>query len=201
MIHAAQAVNETGQETRARIAQAAISLFARNGFHGSSMREIAEIAKVTKPVLYYYFGSKEQLYVAMAEECYARCNGYLSQAIPKSGPFRKRLRKLVVEHFNYLVREEDIARMLYVVAFAPQKGAPGVNLWELEQPHMDILRGVIRDGIRDGEVRDVSQEDAALLLLGMINIHLMGLVILGEAPTEQEIEQIVSIFADGVCVR
>jgi AcrR family transcriptional regulator len=39
-------------------------VFARSGYHSSSMDEIAELADVSKPMLYAYFGSKEGLYVA-----------------------------------------------------------------------------------------------------------------------------------------
>ena len=41
---------------------AAMELFARKGYTGSSIREICQAAGVTKPVLYYHFRSKEQLY-------------------------------------------------------------------------------------------------------------------------------------------
>ena len=114
------ATASTTQETRSRIAQAAIELFATHGFDGTSVREIAEAAGVTKPVLYYHFGSKEDLYLAMVRECYTRCWNYIAQATDRRGSFRERLRALVAAHFNYFNREKDTARLLYTVAFAPQ---------------------------------------------------------------------------------
>ena len=56
-----------GQETRLRIIETAIPLFARLGFENTSTREIAVAAGVNPPALQYYFDSKEGLYRACAE--------------------------------------------------------------------------------------------------------------------------------------
>ena len=53
--------------TRARLLRAAITCFARHGFDGTSMREIADAANVAQQLITYHFGSKEQLWVAVAE--------------------------------------------------------------------------------------------------------------------------------------
>jgi len=198
---AVSGVRTSTDGTRSRIAQSAIRLFATHGYDGTSVREIAEAAGVTKPVLYYHFGSKEQLYVAMIEECYERFIGHIEQATRSKRPFRERLRELVAAHFDYFVHEENTARMLYMVAFAPQKSSPRVDLSKLEQPHLDLLAGVIRDGIQTGEVRAVPALGAAVLLLGMLNIHMMALVVVGDRPTTEDVDQIVSTFADGVVKR
>lgn len=189
------------EETRSRITEAAIRLFANHGYDGTSVREIAEAAGVTKPVLYYHFGSKERLYVAMIEECYARCRTHITRVTRRGRPFRDQLRELVAAHFAYFAREENTARMLYTVAFAPQRNSPKVDLRELEQPHLELLASIIRDGIQMGEVRPVPVLDAAVLLLGMLNIHLMGQVVVGDRPGAADVNQIVSIFADGVAAR
>ncbi len=55
-------------ERREQILDVAIQVFARNGFHGSSMNDIADAAGVTKPVLYQHFDSKQDLYLALLDE-------------------------------------------------------------------------------------------------------------------------------------
>jgi AcrR family transcriptional regulator len=56
-----------GEETRGRILDAALELFAASGFEGASTRAIAESAGVNLPAIQYYFGSKEGLYRAVVE--------------------------------------------------------------------------------------------------------------------------------------
>jgi AcrR family transcriptional regulator len=60
--------NHRGEETRGRILEAAIDLFAASGFEGASTRTIAERAGVNLPAIQYYFGSKEGLYRAVVEQ-------------------------------------------------------------------------------------------------------------------------------------
>ena len=53
---------------REQILDVAVEVFARNGFHGASMNDVAEAAGVTKPVLYQHFDSKQDLYMALLDE-------------------------------------------------------------------------------------------------------------------------------------
>jgi AcrR family transcriptional regulator len=59
---------QRGEETRGRILEAALELFAASGFEGASTRTIAEQAGVNLPAIQYYFGSKEGLYRAVVEQ-------------------------------------------------------------------------------------------------------------------------------------
>jgi TetR/AcrR family transcriptional regulator, regulator of cefoperazone and chloramphenicol sensitivity len=60
--------HQRGEETRGRILDAALDLFAASGFDGASTRTIAERAGVNLPAIQYYFGSKEGLYRAVVEQ-------------------------------------------------------------------------------------------------------------------------------------
>jgi TetR/AcrR family transcriptional regulator, regulator of cefoperazone and chloramphenicol sensitivity len=66
--HFRPAAHQRGEETRARILEAALELFANSGFEGASTRTIAEQAGVNLPAIQYYFGSKEGLYRAVVEQ-------------------------------------------------------------------------------------------------------------------------------------
>jgi TetR/AcrR family transcriptional regulator, regulator of cefoperazone and chloramphenicol sensitivity len=62
------AAQPRGEETRGRILDAALELFAASGFDGASTRTIADRAGVNLPAIQYYFGSKEGLYRAVVEQ-------------------------------------------------------------------------------------------------------------------------------------
>jgi AcrR family transcriptional regulator len=64
---AAEGGYQRGEETRARIIEAAVELFGRHGFEGASTRDIARLAGVNAPALQYYFDNKEGVYLACAE--------------------------------------------------------------------------------------------------------------------------------------
>ena len=60
-------IQEYREEVRKKIVEAAYSLFLHKGYHGTTMRAIADILGVTKTALYQYFPGKEDLYAAVAE--------------------------------------------------------------------------------------------------------------------------------------
>jgi TetR/AcrR family transcriptional regulator len=57
----------TISNARERLLETAIGMFAEKGYAGTSVREIVEQAGVSKPVLYYYFNSKEGLFLAILD--------------------------------------------------------------------------------------------------------------------------------------
>lgn len=62
------------QDTRANLLQAAVAVFAEAGLNGSSVSRIARLANSHDRMIYYYFGSKEGLFVAALEEIYRQYN-------------------------------------------------------------------------------------------------------------------------------
>ncbi|HYE47316.1 MAG TPA: CerR family C-terminal domain-containing protein [Caulobacter sp.] len=64
-----------GEAARQRILDAALAAFGEGGFKGATTRQIAEAAGVNLPALKYYFGGKEGLYLACAEEIVERYRG------------------------------------------------------------------------------------------------------------------------------
>jgi AcrR family transcriptional regulator len=59
------------ERTRQEILDVALSEFARNGYSGARVDEIAARTRTTKRMIYYYFTSKEQLYIAVLERAYS----------------------------------------------------------------------------------------------------------------------------------
>ena len=70
-----------GEETRARIVEAALEVFAAEGFAKASTRRIAAQAGVNPPALQYYFDSKEGLHRACADVIIAHCSAVLDPAL------------------------------------------------------------------------------------------------------------------------
>ncbi len=109
-------------EVARHIARTAARLFAERGYDATSVREIVEAAGVTKPTLYYHFGSKEGLAQAVLTrpmtEFVARLTAHLDEADPVEGlvaHFRT--------HFEFLREDPDRGRFYYALAFGPHKSS------------------------------------------------------------------------------
>src|SRR5580700_8193974 len=65
-------------DTRARIQQIALELFAQHGYERTSLREIAERLGVTKAALYYHFKSKEDIVLSFTEDYFDRLDALIA---------------------------------------------------------------------------------------------------------------------------
>ncbi len=108
--------------TAASLARVAARLFAERGFDATSVREIAEAAGVTKPTLYYHFGSKQGLGEAILTRPMARMTqqllGLAGETAGRADPVR-RLEAIFQLNLDFVVAEPDRARFLYAVCFGP----------------------------------------------------------------------------------
>src|SRR5579862_557252 len=71
---------EHGRDTRSRLRELALSLFAEQGYEKTSLREIAEQLGVTKAALYYYFKSKEDIVRSLVEDYVAELDTLIAWA-------------------------------------------------------------------------------------------------------------------------
>jgi AcrR family transcriptional regulator len=77
------AVQARGEDTRRRILETALDLFAAQGYEGASTRQIAEGAGVNLPAIQYYFGNKEGLYRAIIEDIAAETDRHMASLAPR----------------------------------------------------------------------------------------------------------------------
>lgn len=159
--------------TREIIAKTAIRLFAENGYAGTSIRDIVEAAGVTKPVLYYYFKSKEELYRLLIHDIYNEWLPQLREHIQAPLDFHVRLRNLVDYYLDYKNEEdEDAIRFVYVAAFGPRAHSQMTEILSLEEQHMDLLKQFFQEGIDTGCIHPAPIDDIAIHFFGTMMMHI-----------------------------
>jgi AcrR family transcriptional regulator len=90
-------------QRRQQLFEVARERFAQQGFHATSMDEIAEAAGVTKPVLYQHFPSKRALYVELLEETGRQLLSTLADATARAGSPRERVELGFRAYFRFAV--------------------------------------------------------------------------------------------------
>jgi AcrR family transcriptional regulator len=95
------------------ILEVAGQAFAREGYHSASMAEIAQLADVSKPMVYAYFGSKEELYIAYINRMGRELLDRLLRAIGEHDPPMARLRIRVAEFLAFVEEYRDGWRVLF----------------------------------------------------------------------------------------
>ena len=98
---------------REQILDVALVVFARAGFHGTSMNDVAEAAGVTKPVLYQHFDSKRDLYQALLDEVGARLLNSISKAAAEATDGRSQTELGYRAYFRWVAEDHDAFRLLF----------------------------------------------------------------------------------------
>ncbi len=141
--------------TRAELLEMATAAFSESGFTGTSVDEIAMRTRTTKRMIYYYFGSKEGLYVAVLEQAYLGIRE-AERGLDVAGlaPLEavRRLAELTYDHhleheaFIRLVAVENVHHGRFIRRLD--------SLREASRPALGILEDVLARGCADGVFRD-----------------------------------------------
>jgi AcrR family transcriptional regulator len=156
-----------GEDVRARLLAGATALFARKGYAATTVREIVAAAGVTKPVLYYYFGSKEGLYLELMKSPHERFLAMLDETSGRGGSAFDRIRALLMRHHDMFLLHLEVARIAYGVYFGPPQGAPFFDFDDFQLKLMDRIGALVREGIAAGELRDGDAEAMTLAILAL----------------------------------
>jgi AcrR family transcriptional regulator len=171
------------ERTQANILQVAEAEFGEKGLAGARIDEIAEATRTSKRMIYYYFGSKEGLYLAVLEEAYRRVRDIESELKLQDLEPEEALRRLVaftfdhhLDHENYirLVMSENIHRGQYL--------AQSPRIQELNVPAIAAIRNLYERGIAAGLFRkgldpvDIHASISALSFFNVSNRHTFGLI-------------------------
>jgi AcrR family transcriptional regulator len=141
--------------TRRDIIAVATAEFADKGFSGARVDEIAARTSTSKRMIYYYFGDKEGLFVAVLEEAYRRIRAIeagldLNHLDPESA-----LRALVGFTFDYQNANEDFIRLVMVENIhGGAHLARSRVIQELNVSVIDAIRDIYRRGVGAGLFRE-----------------------------------------------
>ena len=140
--------------TRTRILDAATAEFARHGLGGARVDRIALAAGANKRMLYYYFGSKEALFLAVLESAYAAIRTAERELDLEHRDPREALRRLVDFTWSYYLGHPEFLTLLNSENLHKGRHVRrSGRVREMHSPLVETLRGILRRGERAGLFR------------------------------------------------
>jgi AcrR family transcriptional regulator len=131
-----------GRDTRSRLRELALQLFAEQGYEKTSLREIAERLGVTKAALYYYFKSKEDIVASLVEDYVAQLDDLIAWG--KDQPRTPETRAEIVRRYLRIVANGTaVFRMLHQNQAAVSGLASAKERGELFKERIDALIGLL----------------------------------------------------------
>jgi AcrR family transcriptional regulator len=146
----------------ASLLAAARQLFAQKGYDGATVREIAALAGVTKPILYYYFGNKEGIYFELIREPFAKLDALLHDSLQWGGSAKARLEQLC-DHLFYLFTEH--LELLNLIQ-GPSAGSPYYDFEAGYRRLQNAIRRLILEGIEQQEFQNANAKAGASAIIG-----------------------------------
>jgi AcrR family transcriptional regulator len=172
------------QDTRQAIHAAATTLFAEKGYAGTSIREICARAGITKPALYYYFGNKEQLYQELILDAFNEYRKKLLSASRQGRTAREKIVNLLEAMFTFTLQRPELIRLAFRMLLTPEKTSPQIDYVELGQFDQRLMRELIREGIKNGELKGNPQEIAEALS-GIATLHILDFLVSQKAVLDR----------------
>lgn len=184
---------------RDRLLASAAALFTRKGYAGTTVREIVQAAKVTKPVLYYYFRNKEGIYLELMGEAFAQFEALLGASQEEPGSAKEKLSRLYDRVMVLFLENLPVARLMYSIYYGPPQGAP---FFDFDAYHLRLQNAVgrlITEGIRRGEFRRGNTEDMTWAVIGAINVTMeLHLCHPEKGPGRDGLSRILNIIFTGI---
>ena len=194
----------SGPERRRQIIETAAEIFARNGFRGTTTREVAAAAGVSEAAVFKHFATKEDLYAAIIE-AKAQIHEIMSSVgwAASRGDDAAVLRTLARE---LMVRAQGDPTLMRLLFFSALEGHSLSDMFL--RSHVlqvdDFLCRYITRRVKAGAFRAVHARLAAWNFIGMVGHHILACELFGQKQSprltvEQLVEEIVAVFLHGVC--
>ena len=184
-----------------QIIEAAVRVFARNGYYNSRVSDIAREAGVASGTIYLYFKTKEEILVSLFREKMAAWVAYVREAIADESDPVAKIRRLVALHFSVLEKDPALAEVVQVELRQGHKFFRGASAHEVSA-YFELIGSVLEEGQAAGVFRDdVPVNVATKVLFGAMDQTATSWV-LGKRKYRltEAAEAVATVFLRGVSV-
>jgi TetR/AcrR family transcriptional regulator len=189
-------------QVRKTVLKSAAELFNRKGYAGTTVREIVAAAGVSKPVLYYYFGSKEGIFLEIVRSPFEKLGGMLVGPEGDEGRPSERLLALFDRIFVLFCENIEAARLMHSTYYGPAQGAPFFDFEAYHVAVVEALRRLVKRGIECGEWWADNIQDATWAILGALSIAVEVQLSHPERAIGREgLSRVLKIIFKGMSVR
>lgn len=184
------------EEKRALILQEAARLFVEKGAHETALSDIATLFGISKPALYHYARSKDDIIAQILAAAHDN-NSDLLEIIQQSGSTGlERLRRALLIYGQTM--HTDVGRCLALIQASTFSEETRSVYRTTHRVLLDGLTRVIEDGIKDGSIKPCRPQIAVFTILQSLNGIARWFREDGEFTQEQVTQQIIEHFFEGI---
>jgi AcrR family transcriptional regulator len=177
---------------------AAVQMFSANGYHETSMDAIAAQAQISKPMLYLYYGSKEELFGACLNRELGRFIDAVRSDVDANGALKQTARELLRSTIGSVLHYIDANRASWIVLYtqATSSQAYAHTVREGREKIIDLVARLLESGTRNPDPRsDFHMTAVALVGAGEA---VAARVSVGDADVDEAAELLINLFWRGL---
>ncbi len=172
-------------EVRDRIFMAALRHFSQKGYAATSLREVSLDAQTTKPMIYYYFGSKEGLYGSIVRQILDETGQFIETRLAPGGDPSSELLAYCSAYLDSFLEKEEIIALVLREVF----GLGGAPMAAFSAGLGDRVRlpldQILRSGMEAGAFREAHVVACSTAIMGILNMFILSHVF-GGASIDRE---------------
>lgn len=192
--------------TLQRVRSAALKQFAKEGYHGASLSQIALEAGIRKQSIATYYPSKEQLYLAVCEEVIEDYLAFMDEV--QNNPLqleqasvKDKLLRVLQANIGYKLKHADIHAFLnHLIHFPPEFLRVHVlqQIGRMELVSSAMYRQLFEEGMDNGEIKRRPIEEALAAYYCLIDGLSVQLMLYDSKKLKQTMERVWDIFWNGL---
>ena len=173
---------------------AAVQMFSLNGYHETSMDTIAAAAEISKPMLYLYYGSKEELFAACLSRELSRFVEAIRADIDLKQSPHELLRRTILSVLHYIDANRASWIVLYTQATSSQAFAQTIR--EGREKIIDLVARLLENGTRNPE----PDNDFHMMAVALVGAGeaVAARVSVGDADVDEAAELLINLFWRGL---
>jgi len=190
---------ENSQETRTRILEAAVKVFATKGYHETKVDDIVSESHTSKGAFYFYFPSKQEIFLALVDTFAKLLEDRLEQAIKSKTHGLEQMDAALTSILSLFSQYRGLAKIALVqavglgAAFEEKRRAINDRLTQVVQSRLE-------QAIADGSLPSQPAEIAARAWIGALNEIVTHWIYTGTPPLEASLPALRSFLARSVGV-
>ncbi len=158
------------EATRQRILAAATQEFAKKGFDGARIDDIARAAQANKQMIYHYFGNKDDLFTTVLENAYSTLRQHEAEVDLNLLPANEAILALLESTWQHYLENPELIRLLAAENQMEARHLKANNSFqEINDAHVNRMKHLLERGQREGNVRagiDPMQINISIAALG-----------------------------------
>jgi AcrR family transcriptional regulator len=186
-----------GDMTRGRILDAALDVFARKGYHESSVDEIVEQAGASKGSIYFHFPNKQRLFLALVDKFADVLEGRVEEAIAHEAAGIRRVRAALQAVLTTFGKYRAPAKVLLVQAVGLGSAFEEKRL-DVHQRFALLIKHYLDQAIEVGDIAPIDTEMVAHAWMGAINEVVIRWVYTGSPHPDRILDTLLPLLLRSV---